>query len=167
MLVNKVAGSKLITFNLEDYYPRKPHVIFDIKDYLFRGLILREKDFRDALKTYDWTALEGKDLIVTCSVEAIIPTWAYMLIAVNANPYITGLYFGNIDDYITKKYDEWMAEFDFTAYNDALLVVKGCSNQKIPNSVYAAVTARLGKYAKSIMFGEACSTVPVYKRKNG
>lgn len=165
MLVNKVANSKLITFNLEDHFPETPHVVFDIKDYLFRGLILREKDFREALKAYDWTTLEAKDLIITCSVDAIIPTWAYMLITVNAEPFCSGIYFGSVDDYVATKYDEWVNAFDFSVYKDALLVVKGCSNQKIPNSVYATVAAKLSREAKSIMFGEACSTVPVFKRK--
>ncbi len=166
MLVNKVANSKLITFNLEDYFPKNPYVVFDIKDYLFRGLILREKDFRESLKEYDWSALQQNDLIITCSVDAIIPTWAYMLITVNAEQYCTGIYFGSFDDYVATKYNEWVAEFDFSVYRDALLVVKGCSNQKIPNSVYATVSAKLSKEAKSIMFGEACSTVPVFKRKS-
>lgn len=165
MLVNKVANSKLITIKLEDYFPVVDKYIFDIKDYLFRELILKEKDFREALENFDWDILEGKHLIVTCSVEAIIPTWAYMLIAVKAEGKSSSIFFGTEKDFIIDFYRKWMKSFDFASFQDALTVVKGCSEKPVPSEVYGEFAANLSKYAKSVMFGEPCSTVPVFKRK--
>ncbi len=165
MLINKVANSKLITIRLEEYFPEEERYIFDIKDYLFRELILKEKDFREALDNFDWQKLAGKHLIVTCSVDAIIPTWAYMLIAVKAEDWCLSVFFGSEKDFIISFYREWMKGFNFAAYQDALTVVKGCSEKPVPAEVYGEFAAQLSKFAKSVMFGEPCSTVPVFKRK--
>lgn len=165
MLVNKIANSKLITIKLEDYFPDRNWAIFDIKNYLFRELILREKDFRESLEIFDWENIEGKDLIVTCSVEAIIPTWAYMLIAVKAREKTASVFFGTEKEYILSWYREWMKSFDFSQYKDGLTVLKGCSEKPVPSEVYGEFSVRLSQHAKSIMFGEPCSTVPVFKRK--
>jgi hypothetical protein len=166
MLVNRVAQSKLITINLENYFPDREIVGFDIKDYLFREIILKEKDFREQLEKYDWTQLQSKDLVVYCSVEAIVPTWAYMLIAVKAQPYVDSLYFGTKESYIEHRYREWMKGYDFSIHEDAMIVLKGCSEKPVPSSIYSEFSAKLSDFAKSIMFGEPCSTVPVFKKNN-
>jgi hypothetical protein len=166
MLVNKVANSKLITINLENYYPKQEIISLDLKDYLFREIILREKEFRNQLEEYDWTQLQSKNLVVFCSVDAIIPTWAYMLIAVKAQPYVQSLFFGTLESFVEHHYRQWIKSFDFSVYQDALIVVKGCSEKSVPPAIYAEFSASLSEYAKSIMFGEPCSTVPVYKKKN-
>lgn len=165
MLVNKVANSKLITIKLEDFFPDRNWIIFDIKSYLFRELILKEKDFRESLEVFDWDSLKGKHLIVTCSVEAIIPTWAYMLIAVKAQEKAASVFFGTEKEYILSCYRRWMETFDFSKYEGSLTVLKGCSEKPVPSEVYGEFSAMLSKYARSVMFGEPCSTVPVFKRK--
>ena len=164
-IINKVASSGLITFNLEDYYTPGERVELDIKNWLYEGLVLREKDFREQLKNYDWSIFENKFVAVFCSADAIVPTWAYMLIATYLHPFAHKIIFGNLKDLEKFLFIDALNVVDFSQYKDERIVVKGCSKIKVPESIYVEVTNRLLPYARSIMFGEPCSTVPVYKRK--
>lgn len=163
-LVNRVAQSGLITLKLEDYYPDKPVFEFDLKDFLFHGLILKELDFRKALKEHDWNQYKNAYLAVHCSADAIIPTWAYMLVASYASELVAGICYGTQKDFLIQYFREAIRTIDATAYKDAKIVIKGCSEKEVPASAYLELTAHLRPYATSIMFGEPCSTVPVYKR---
>ena len=164
-IINKVASSGIITFNLEDYYTPGERVELDIKDWLYEGLVLREKDFREVLKNYNWSVFENKFVAVFCSADAIVPTWAYMLITTYIHPFAKKIVFGNLDDLEKSLFTEALNQIDFSQYKDERVVIKGCSKIKVPESIYVEVTNRLMPFAKSIMFGEPCSTVPVYKRK--
>ncbi len=164
ILVNKVANSKLKTINLEELYPQEEIVNFDIKDYLFQELILKEKDFRQALKEHDWEQYQDKILCVHCSTDAIIPVWAYMLVSSYAGQIAHTIYTGAHDQYLVNYYDQKLDDIDLSIYKDGLVVIKGCSNKPVPPSAYAKITALLKPYVKSLMYGEPCSTVPIYKR---
>lgn len=163
-LINRVANSPLITLDLEQHQPTWNYLAFDIKDYLFQGLLLREKDFRQALKEYDWSLCEGKDLLVYCSNDAIIPMWAYMLITTCAMPFSSAIYQQNEADYRSMRWVDTIRSLDLSMYDGKKMIIKGCSENPIPPAAYAAITARLLPLASSIMFGEPCSTVPVYKK---
>ena len=163
-LVNRVANSGLITFNLEDYYPTTTFAIFDIKDYLFQGLILKEKDFREFLKTHDWTQYAGKNVAVTCTEDAIVPTWAYMLLTLHLQPYANMIVFGSLQDLEEKLYFDAIAQLDVDAYLDARVVVKGCSKVPVPIAAYVELTRVLKPVVQSLLFGEPCSTVPLFKK---
>lgn len=163
-LVNRVANSGLITLNLEEYFPSHKIVTFDIKDYLFKEFILKEKDFREALNDYDWSQCQGKVLLVRCSTDAIIPIWAYMLVAAAAAPFATDIFQGTQEDYYRSYFLRALEKLDMEQYQDKRLVIKGCSHRPVPPAAYLEVTRRLQPVVKSIMFGEPCSTVPVYKQ---
>ena len=163
-LVNRVANSGLITINLEDFYPAEEILSLDLKEYLFRGLILREKDFREAMTAHDWTQYEGKNLAVFCSADAIIPTWAYQLVAVHAAPCVIMVAQGTVEQFIIQHYFRKLAALDAEQYRDTKIVVKGCSDKPVPVAAYMELTRILQPVAQSIMFGEPCSTVPLYKR---
>lgn len=165
-LINKVAQSGLLTFDLEDLYPAEGKIAaFDLKDHLFRGLILREKDFREALAATDWTQYAGKILAVHCSADAIIPNWAWMLVAANAEPHAEQVIMGDPALALRRYYSDALAKMDLSAYTDQRVVIKGCSDKDVPAEAYLEITQRLRPIAKSIMYGEPCSTVPVYKKK--
>ena len=163
-LVNRVANSGLITLNLEDYYPKQEIASFDLKGFLFMEMILKEKDFRAALKEHDWTQYEGKILTVFCSADAIIPVWAYMLVATYAEPYATDIFQGTQDEYLKALYRNVLKDMDFSQYEAKRIVIKGCSNKPVPPAAYLALTTKLRPFAQSIMYGEPCSTVPIFKR---
>jgi hypothetical protein len=163
-IVNRVSNSALITFDLEEFYQPGERVVIDIKDQLFQGLILKEKDFRDFIKTHNWSQYQNKFVAITCSEDAIIPTWAYMLISSALQPFARKIVFGTLDDLENKIYADVLSQIDWTKYDQAKVVIKGCSKVAVPLSAYVEVTQRLRPYAQSIMFGEACSTVPVFKR---
>ena len=163
-LINRVAQSGLINFNLEDYFPTETITVFDLKAYLFQGLILKEKDYRAALKEHDWEQYSGKVLLVYCSTDAIIPSWAYMLVAGYAQPFVDDLYFGNQDQYLSDRYKAILADLDYEQYSEKRIVIKGCSNKPVPAAAYMELTKLLRPYAQSIMYGEPCSTVPIFKR---
>jgi len=164
-LVNRVAASGLITINLEDFYPTDDIVVFDIKDYLFRELILKEKDFRKALKEIDWSDYSEKILLISCSANAIIPLWAYMLITAYASPFARDIFQGTETEYIKKFFSEAIQKIDVKKYENQLLIIKGCSKKTVPPSGYVELTKKLQPIARSIMFGEPCSTVPIYKKR--
>jgi hypothetical protein len=164
-IVNKVAESGIITLNLEDYYPKGEIAVFDLKEHLFMGLILKEKDFRAALLVTDWSQFQNKNVAVTCSADAIIPVWAYMLVASYLQPVANEIVFGSTETLVATVLQKNIDAIDARAFADNRVVVKGCGDIKIPDSAYLAVTAKLRPYVKSIMYGEPCSTVPIYKKK--
>ncbi len=164
-LVNKVAQSKLITFNLEDFYPKEEIVELDISPFLFKGLLLKEMDFRKSIKALDWSTFKNKILIVHCSTDAIIPVWAYALIATYAAGEVHDLFIGSKSNYIDTYYKQVVNQMDVNVFNDKMMVIKGCSEQEVPASAYAYICQKLTGVAKSIMYGEPCSTVPLYKKK--
>ena len=164
-IVNRVAQSSLITIKLEEFFPREELVHFDLKGFLFKELILKEKDFRDALKEHDWEQYTGKTLLVYCSADAIIPVWAYMLVASYAAPVAATVFQGTAEEFYKLHFSRAIAELDMTQYEDQRIVVKGCSDHPVPPSAYLELTSRLRPVAKSIMYGEPCSTVPIYKKK--
>ena len=163
--VNKVAESGIITLNLEDYYPKEEVTVFDMKDYLFMGLILKEKDFREVLKTFDTSVYENKTVALTCSADAVIPMWAYMLVASLLQPVAKEIIFGTEDFTKEKILLRNIEHIDPSMFTDARTVIKGCGELPIGESAYVAITQKLRPVAKSIMYGEPCSTVPVFKRK--
>ena len=163
-IINKVAKSGLISLDLEDYYHSGERVLYDLKDNLFMGLILKEKDFREFLKIHDWSQYLGKNVAIICTEDAVIPTWAYMLLTIQLEPFANAIVFGNLQDLETKLYNDALAEINFAEYTGAKVVVKGCSKVAVPTTAYIEITRRLKPYAQSIMFGEPCSTVPLYKK---
>ncbi|MBC8048409.1 MAG: DUF2480 family protein [Fimbriimonadaceae bacterium] len=164
-LINKVAQSGILSFDLEEYFPKEEIVVFDLKEYLFRGLILKEKDFREALVQIDWKTFSNKYLTITCSADAIIPQWAYMLVSVYAQPHAKAIYFGTKQEALKSIYFQTINSIDVEQYRDQRVVVKGCSDKPVPPDAYVYVTNILRPVAKSIMYGEPCSTVPLFKRK--
>jgi hypothetical protein len=164
-IINRVAGSQLITLDLEEFYAPGERVLFDMKECLFQGLILREKDFRDFVKLQDWSEYKGKNVAIHCSVEAIIPTWAFMLLTIALQPYAHKIVFGNLEDLEIQLFRDALSKVEWEKFKDAKVVIKGCSRVFVPTTAYVEATDRLREYASSIMFGEACSTVPLYKRQ--
>ncbi|NNE29494.1 MAG: DUF2480 family protein [Saprospiraceae bacterium] len=163
-LVNRVANSGLINLNLEDHFPTVDIISFDLKDHLFQGLILKEKDFRSSLKELDWTSYDDKVLLVFCSTDAIIPVWAYMLVAAYAAPHAQQVYQGNQESFLRDHYRNVIQTIDASEFEGKRIVIKGCSNKPVPPAAYLELTRKLQPYAQSIMYGEPCSTVPIFKR---
>ncbi|GAA4448419.1 DUF2480 family protein [Nibrella saemangeumensis] len=164
-IVNRVAKSGLVTLDLEDYYHPGERVVYDLKDNLYMGLILKEKDFREFLKSHDWSQYAGKNVAVTCTEDAIIPTWAYMLLTLQLQPYVNMVVFGTLNDLEEKLYFDAIAQIKPEEYRDARMVVKGCSKVPVPTAAYVEITRLLKPVVQTLMFGEPCSTVPLYKRK--
>jgi len=164
-IINRVSSSQLVTFDLEELYTPGERVLFDIRSLLFQELILREKDFRDFIKTHDWTQYTNKYVAITCSADAVIPTWTYMLLTASLHPYVSLVIFGSLLDLETTLFKNTLNKIDWEKYRDAKVVIKGCSKVEVPVSSYVEVTNHLRPFASSIMFGEPCSTVPVFKRK--
>lgn len=165
-IVNKVANSGLITLDLADYYVQGERVVYDIKENLFHGLILKEKDFREFVKNHDWTQYQDKLVAICCSADAIVPTWAYMLLANRMEPFAKEVVFGTLEVLETLLFEKAIASMNMMDYADQRVVVKGCGDLQIPESAFVKLTVELSKVAKSIMYGEPCSTVPVFKRKS-
>ncbi len=165
VLVNKVAESGIITLDLEQYYPKAEIAVFDLKDYLFMGLILKEKDFREALKNTEWSKFQDKNVAVTCTADAIIPVWAYMLVAANLQPVAAAVVFGTEEELKTQLLLKNISAIDPAPYTDQRVVIKGCGEIPIGEAAYLQVTHQLRPVVKSIMYGEPCSTVPIYKKK--
>lgn len=163
MIVNKVAESGIITINLEDFYPKETVVVFDLKDYLFREMILKEKDFRETLKTVDWQQYQNKNVAVTNTADAIIPMWAYMLVTSYLEPYAASIVYGNEKQLVQTIIMQRIEAIDVTEYEGKRIVIKGCGDIEIPEAAYIAITRKLRPVVKSLMYGEPCSTVPVYK----
>lgn len=164
VFVNKVAESGLITLDLEMFYPKGIIKTFDLKHYLFMELILKEKDFRAALQTTDWTEFKDAYVAITCSTDAIIPMWAYMLVASYLQPIAKDIAFGDEQHLINQVFIKNLSNFDAASFIDKRVVVKGCGDVAIPETAYVEITNLLRPHVKSIMYGEPCSTVPIYKK---
>ncbi len=163
-LVNRVANSGLITINLEEDYPTRDFIDFDLKEYLFKELILKEKDFRLALKEMDWEVYRDKIVLIYCSTDAILPVWSYMLVSAYLAPIAYDQYQGPKSEYLKQHYTQVIADMDCAAHEGKKVVIKGCSDKDVPPSAYLQMTKALQPYAQSIMYGEPCSTVPIFKR---
>ncbi|MBL7750894.1 MAG: DUF2480 family protein [Chitinophagaceae bacterium] len=164
-LINKVAESGLVTLDLETYYPKGETMVFDLKDFLFMELILKEKDFREKLKSHDWEQYRDKFVAIVCSADAIIPVWAYMLVAAQLQPVAREVVLGDEKELHKKIFLDRIAAINADDYLDKRVVVKGCGELPIGEFAYLEITKKLRPVAKSIMYGEPCSTVPVYKKK--
>ena len=166
VIVNKVAESGIITLDLATYVPREEEIMFfDLKPFLFREMILREKDYRAALQSHDWLQYAGKNVAVQCSVDAIIPVWAYMLATSYLQPVAKYVYLGTAEELKKELLLKYIAQIDPQEFTDKRVVIKGCGDTPIPDAAYLAVTQQLRPVVKSLMYGEPCSTVPVYKKQ--
>jgi len=164
-IINRVNQSGLTQIDLEDLRLAGDRIFIDIKDQLFQGIALREKDFRAFIAEQDWTSYQGKHVAVGCSVDAIIPTWAFMLLGVSLTPYVKTLVFGNLTDLEKVLFEKALSKIKPEDFQDAKIVIKGCSKESVPTDAYLKITQLLQPVAKSLFYGEPCSTVPLYKRK--
>jgi hypothetical protein len=165
-IVNRVSNSSLVTLDLESLYEPGERILFDIKDNLFEGIILKEKDFREFLKQHDWTQYQGKHVGLICSEDAIVPTWAYMLLAIQLQPFAKSIVFGDLERLEQSLFQKAISSLNLEEYKNAKVVVKGCSKVPVPAFAYVEITRLLTPIAQSLFFGEPCSTVPLLKRKN-
>ena len=163
-IINRVTQSTLVTIDLEEYYHHGERVVYDIKDNLFQGLALKEKEFRAFVKEYDWSQFKDKNVAIICSTEAIVPTWAYMLLSVKISSFAHRVIFGNLMQLEQALFQEVLYSLNIENYKDKKVVIKGCSKFPVPQFAYVELTRLLVPIASSIMFGEPCSTVPLFKR---
>lgn len=163
-LINRVANSPIITLDLAKHLPEVSYATFDIKDYLWQGMILKEKDFRTAMKELDWSNYEDKVVLVICSVDAIIPQWAYALISTTLSNVSHDLFVGTQEEYIKASFLETINNLDVSEYADRPMILKGCGDTSIPPEAFSRMAMKLQSVAKSVMYGEACSAVPIYKK---
>ncbi|GGW57986.1 uncharacterized protein DUF2480 [Winogradskyella epiphytica] len=164
-IINRVANSKLKVVDLEDYYPAGNRILFDIKDWLMEGLVLREKDFRAQVAAHDWSQYQDCYVALYCSTDAIVPDWAYMLISMELQDYAKLTITGSLVDLESIIYTSIISELDLEVYRDLPVIIKGCSHKPVPANALVLLSQKLKPIAKSIMFGEACSSVPLYKRR--
>ena len=164
-IINKVANSSLQVFDLEDYYVPGIRTQIDISQWLFEGFLLKEKDFREALKNYDWSQYQGHFVAIYCSTDAIIPAWASILVTICVSPYAEKVVLGTIFDLETSLYQDILSKIDYKKFQDKPIILKGCSKKAVPESAYIFAIQHLLPFAKSIMYGEACSAVTLYKRR--
>lgn len=164
-ITNRVANSKLITFDLEEHYPEGARVQIDLSDWLYEGLILREKEFRTALDEVDWSIYQDSYVSLICSSEAIIPGWAYMLLTSKLQPFAKCVVVGDLEHLESIIYQNVLKDMDFSSFEDLPVIIKGCSNKPVPKNAYIFAIEKIQKVAKSVMYGEACSAVPIYKRR--
>jgi hypothetical protein len=164
-IVNKVANSVLEVFDLEDYYPSGIRTQIDVSQWLLEGFLLKEKDFREALKNEDWSKYQNQYVAIHCSTDAIIPAWATILVTIYVAPFAKKAVSGTIQDLETALYQEILTTLDYSQYQDKPIIIKGCSKKPVPESAYIMAAQKLQPFAKSIMYGEACSAVPLYKSK--
>jgi hypothetical protein len=164
-IINKVAQSSLMVFDLEDYYPDEHVVDLDVSQWLAEGFILRETDFRSQLKEYDWSPFEDKYVALYCSTDAILPAWAFALVSVHLTPFALKIIHGTKELAVIEWYQDILNKLDYTDFFENPVILKGCSKKAVPNQVYTLAIQKLVKVAKSVMFGEACSAVPLYKSK--
>ena len=164
VIANKVAESGLVTLDLEEYYPKEETAVFDLKDHLFMGLILKEKDYREALKNLDWHSYQNKNVAITCSADAVIPVWAYMLAATYLQPVAREVLFGNEDFLHRTLFLKNLSKINIEEFIDKRIVIKGCGDKSVSETAYVEITKLLRPVVKSIMYGEPCSTVPIYKK---
>lgn len=163
-IINKVTNSVLEVFDLEDYYPSGIRTQIDISQWLLEGFLLKEKDFREALKNHDWKQYENHFVAINCSTDAIVPAWATILVTVYLAPFAKKIVVGNLSDLETALYQEILPTLDYSIYKDKPVILKGCSKKPVPESAYILAIQKLQQVAKSIMYGEACSAVPLFKK---
>lgn len=161
---NRVANSSLLTFNLEDYYTPGIRAGVDLSQWLYEGIILKEKEFRAAIASHNWAPYQDQHLYLFCSTDAIVPAWAYMLVSTQLSPFATTLVQGSATDLESHLYAASLAQIDWSPYQDKAVIIKGCSQKPVPQNAYLWATTALQKVAKSLMYGEACSAVPLYKK---
>jgi len=164
-IINRVANSKLVTINLEDYYPQGKRILFDIKDWLFEGFVLREKDFRDQVKQFNWSQFKDNYVALTCSSDAIIPAWAFILLSIHLEPFSKKTVIGNLELLETSIYQDVLNTLDISGFSNKPIIIKGCAKKPVPQNAYIMLANKLKPIAHSIMYGEACSSVPLYKKK--
>lgn len=164
-IINRVANSKLKVIDLEDYYPEGKRVLFDIKDWLLEGLVLREKEFRVSVAAHNWSQYQDCYVALHCSTDAIVPDWAYMLIALELQAYSKLSIIGSLETLESLLYAEIISNLDLAEYQNAPVIIKGCSNKPVPSNALILLSQKLKPVVKSIMFGEACSSVPLFKKK--
>ncbi len=164
-IINRVAQSKLITFDLEEYYPEGKRMVLDIKDWLFEGIILREKEFRAHLEETDWSLYQDAYVALTCTTDAIVPGWAYMLVTSRLTPYAKKVVVGSLEDLETALYQSMLENLDVSQFEGKPVIIKGCSNKPVPPNAYIMATTKIQQVAKSVMYGEACSSVPLFRKK--
>ena len=163
-IINRVANSALEVFDLEDYYPIGTRTQIDLAQWLLEGFLLKEKDFREALKNHDWPQYQNHFVAIHCSTDAIVPAWATILVTTYLRPFAKKVVLGTIADLNTALYQEILPTLDYTVYQDKPVIIKGCSKKPFPESAYIMAVQKLQPFAKSIMYGEACSAVPLYKK---
>ena len=164
LFVNKVAESGLITLDLEEWFPKGEVAVFDLKDHLFMGMIVKEKEFRESLKSFDWERFRNKFVSVICSADAIIPVWAYMLVASYLQPVCLDLAIGDENELRKQLFLKKLNSIKLEDYADQRVIVKGCGDLPIGEFAYMEITKLLRPHVKTLMYGEPCSTVPVYKK---
>lgn len=164
-IVNKVANSVLEVFDLEDYYPKGIRAQIDISKWLLDGFLLKEKDFREHLKNHDWSQYQGQYVAVNSSTDAIVPAWASILVAIQLAPFAAKIINGNREDLEASLYEELLSKIDYTVYQNKPVIIKGCSKKPVPMRAYVLAAHYLQPFARSIMYGEACSAVPLFKKK--
>jgi hypothetical protein len=165
-IINKVANSGIVSLDLETFITSGERIVFDIKPLLFHELILKEQDFRNFIKTNDWTVYQDKLVALTCTADAIVPTWAYMLLSIALEPYAKRIVFGTLQELDNLLFAERLAQLNTADYKDTRVVIKGCGDVSIPINAYVQIASMLKPIVKSMMYGEPCSTVPLYKAKN-
>lgn len=164
-IINRVANSKLVTFNLEDLYPKGERVSFDISSWLMEGIVLREGEFREKAKEHNWDQYQDKYVALFCSTDAIVPGWAYLLLSLHLTPHSKRVTVGTLDELESILFAELLQNVDLSEYTDKSVIIKGCAHKPIPQNAYVLLAQKLQPLAKSIMYGEACSSVPLFKRK--
>ena len=164
-IINKVANSSLQVFDLEDYYVSGIRTQLDISQWLYEGFLLKEKDFREALKNHDWSQYQNHFVSINCSSEAILPAWASILVTTYLSPFAKKVVLGTTIDMETYLYQEVLSNIDYSVYKDKPVILKGCSKKPVPETAYVMAMQQLQPIAKSIMYGEACSSVPLYKAR--
>jgi hypothetical protein len=162
-IVNKVANSALEVFDLEDYYPKGIRTQIDISQWFLEGFLLKEKDFREHLKNHDWSQYQDQYVAINCSTDAIFPAWATILVAVHLAPFAKKIVNGTIEDLDSSLYEEILSKIDYSVYANKAVIIKGCSKKPVPMRAYILAAHYLQPFARSIMYGEACSAVPLYK----
>jgi len=162
-IVNRVANSSLTNFDLEDYYDKGERVVYDIKQNLFNGFVLKEKDFRDFVKENDWSVYQDKNVAIICSSDAIVPTWAYMLLVSALDPFAKNVIYGSLEKLEQYLFQDALSKIDLNQFEDARVIIKGCGRYPVPEFAFVEITRILKPVVKSIMYGEACSAVPVFK----